>query len=152
MVRSTVVQGLKAPLAAASAMTMAVSAPVMSACPHRMSPVRQSSAENGKRSLANSGPMASTLMPLASTHGAKFCTRMALAASAVSWGMTEIHAVPDRQGGIGGTIEVTGAGSYTAGRQTRPARRHRRGAVLLWRRGQGHTAPSKQALAGPRRG
>jgi hypothetical protein len=31
--------------------------------------------------------MASILMPLASTHGAKFCARIAVAAAAVSWGM-----------------------------------------------------------------
>src|SRR5262245_33878635 len=123
MVRSTVVQGLKAPLAAASAITMAVSAPVTSACPHKMPPVRHSSGENGKRSLANSAPMASTLRPLAKTQGAKFCARMALAASQVSWGMGKLHRFAGREAKSAARRHRHERGSYTRGRQTATAGR-----------------------------
>jgi hypothetical protein len=84
MVWPTVAIGRKPPSAAETAITMAVSAAVISAWPHTVPPTRTSCGSNGSRSVAASEVTASTVSRSAWTHGAKFSSRIACAAAGLS--------------------------------------------------------------------
>ena len=79
----TVAMGRKAPCCALMAITIAVSAALIRACPQMVPPMRTSVSENGMRKRTLCSSQASTTSPRACTHGAKLSRRICCASSGV---------------------------------------------------------------------